>query len=115
MIARLHSVLERLAPRARLVAIAATGVVGVNLGVSTTTMQSREHHRTSVPPAGLTPCTVTSPDGVQRQPSPASAADLAHAREAADRFLVGYLPFAYGRASARSVRALTSGLRRQLI
>src|SRR5947207_817963 len=115
MIGWLHSMLERLSPRARVVAIAAAGLVALNLVASAVTLTSHEHHRTSGTPAGLTPSTVTSPDGVQRQPSPASAGDLARAREAADRFLAGYLPFAYGRASARSVRALTSGLRRQLI
>lgn len=46
--------------------------------------------------------------------SPVSAAQLARARRAARTFLAGYLPFAYGRASAASVRAVTPALRRQL-
>lgn len=36
------------------------------------------------------------------------------AKRAALRFLAGYLPFLYGRGSARSIDAVTPGLRRQL-
>ena len=39
---------------------------------------------------------------------------LARARRVARTFLAGYLPFAYGRASAGSVWAVTPALRREL-
>jgi hypothetical protein len=42
------------------------------------------------------------------------AARLARARRVARTFLAGYLRFAYGRAPAASVRAVTPALRRQL-
>ena len=37
------------------------------------------------------------------------------ARRVAERFLAGYLPFAYGRRSAPAVGDVTSALRRQLL
>ncbi len=49
------------------------------------------------------------------RPPAVSARQLARARQAARAFLAGYLQFAYGRASPASVRAVTSGLRRQLV
>jgi hypothetical protein len=114
MIGQPHSMLRRLAPRARLAAIAAAVVVALNIVASALTPTSHQPHPRSRNPARLVP-SATSTDGVQRQPSPVSAADLAAARETAERFLAGYLPFAYGRASAQSVRALTPAVRRQLI
>jgi hypothetical protein len=45
---------------------------------------------------------------------PVSAAELGRARTVAIRFLHGYLPFAYGRARADHVIAVTATLRRQL-
>jgi hypothetical protein len=107
----LHSQLKRLSPRARVVAIVATGLVALNVVASALTPASHEHRRTR---AGTAPGSVATTGGARR-PSPVSAADLAEARETAERFFAGYLPFAYGRASARAVRALTPGLRRQLI
>jgi hypothetical protein len=111
MIGRLHAQLKRLSPRARVVVIVATGVVALNVVASALTPASHEHHRS---PAGTAPSRVASTGGTQH-PSPVSPADLAGARETAERFLAGYLRFAYGRASARSVRALTPSVRRQLI
>ena len=46
--------------------------------------------------------------------SPVSGTQLARARRVARTFLAGYLPFAYGQASAGSVQAGTPALRRQL-
>jgi hypothetical protein len=46
---------------------------------------------------------------------PVSGSDLRLARRVAVRFLRSYLKFAYGRAGASSVEAVTSGLRSQLM
>ena len=46
---------------------------------------------------------------------PVSAVELRAARVVAARFLVSYLQFAYGRGSAGAVKAVTPGLRSQLI
>lgn len=109
-----HPMLRRLSRRARLLAIAAAGVLALNIVASALTPASRERHRPSGAPARSIPGTVTPPRGVQRQPSRLPAAELARVRQAASRFLESYLPFAYGRASVQSVRALTPALRRQL-
>lgn len=111
----LPSMLKRLSRRARLLAIAAAGVAALNIVASALTSASRERHRASGTAARSIPGIVTPPGGVQRQPSTLPGAELVRVRRAASRFLEGYLPFAYGRASARSVRALTPALRRQLI
>jgi hypothetical protein len=50
-----------------------------------------------------------------RRPAPVAAAELGRARNAAARFLAGYLSFIYGRGSARSVGAIAPALRLQLI
>jgi hypothetical protein len=113
VIAQLHSVLKRRSPRVRLVAIAVAALAALNL-VASLTPASHEHRRTSGIPARPIPSTVTSPGGVRRQPSPASAAELVRVRQAASRFLEGYLLFAYGRAPARSVNAVAPALRGQL-
>jgi hypothetical protein len=115
MIGRLHLLLKRLSRRARLVAIAAAALVALNIVASALTPTSHQHHPTSRNPARPIPSTVTSPDRLQRQPSPVTAAELARVREAASRFLARYLPFAYGRSPARSLNAVTPTLRRQLI
>jgi hypothetical protein len=44
-----------------------------------------------------------------------SPGGLVAARRVAGRFLGGYLPFLYGRGSARSIAGVTPDLRRQLI
>jgi hypothetical protein len=45
---------------------------------------------------------------------PISPTGLVAARRAAARFLAGYLPFIYGRGSARSIDAVTPDMRLQL-
>lgn len=50
----------------------------------------------------------------RRLPPPVPAAAMRDARRVAERFLTGYLPFAYGRGSALAVGDVTSTLRRQL-
>ena len=54
----------------------------------------------------------TSP---RRLPPPVSTAAMLQARRVAERFLAGYLPFAYGRGSALAIRGITPALRRQLL
>jgi hypothetical protein len=79
--------------------------------------------------------TLTAPDGDrQRQPvrqrqgsvrvqrtspprlaPPVSTTAILQARRVAERFLVGYLPFAYGRGGALAIDGITAALRRQLL
>jgi hypothetical protein len=114
MIGQLHSALKRLTPRARVVAIAAAALVALNIVASALTTTSHQPHPTSRNPARPVPSTVTSPAGTPRHPSPVSAVELALVRQAASKFLKGYLPFAYGRAHARSVKVVAPAPRGQL-
>ncbi len=85
--------------------------------------------------AVMTALTLTAPHGNgQRQPvrqrqgsvrvkrttrprlaAPVSTAAIPQTRRVAQRFLAGYLPFAYGRGGARAVSGISSALRRQLL
>ena len=65
------------------------------------------------------PVTLGSTRGFPVPPAPAdsmriSRSELAQARRVAARFLTGYVPFLYGRGSARSIEGATPGLRLEL-
>ncbi len=105
----LHSALGRLSLRARVIALAAL-FLGTTVLALAPTHEVGDRARRPAPTA----TTMTTTRGGGRRPSLASAAQVARARHAARRFLAGYLPFAYGRASAGSVEAVTPALRRQL-
>jgi hypothetical protein len=113
VIRQLRSVLKRRSRRARLVAIAALGVVVLNVVASALAPTSREHHRATSAPTGTGPPSATTFAG-PRYPPPVSAGELARARGVTGQFLESYLPFLYGRASARSVAGVTPAFRRQL-
>jgi hypothetical protein len=111
----LLSVLERLPARVRRLVIAAGALLA--------------------PATVMAALTLTAPDGDgQRQPirqrpgsvrvqrtsphrlaPPVSTTAMVQARRVAERFLAGYLPFAYGRGSALAIRGTTQTLRRQLL
>jgi hypothetical protein len=55
-----------------------------------------------------------SEEGSPRKQLEASRADVASAKRAARRFLAGYLPYSYGRRSARRISSASHGLRRRL-
>jgi hypothetical protein len=114
MIGWLHSVLERLSPRARVVAIAAAGLVLLSIVASVLTPTSHPGPRTRGTRAEGASSSIATTAGTPWHPSPVSAAELLRVRQAASRFLKSYLPFAYGRASARSVNAVAPSLRGQL-
>jgi hypothetical protein len=98
---------------ARRVAVMALGLLVI--GALTTTLARGPVIRHKAPAASPRDrSSIPTTGGAQQRPSPASAVELADARTAATRFLAGYLRFAYGRASASSVQAVTPGLRRQL-
>jgi hypothetical protein len=73
----------------------------------------------SLPASPVTPLRVqaTGPPGEESRPSAAlevSGRELGAVRHAARVFLAGYLPFSYGRGSARRIRAAGAGLRARL-
>jgi hypothetical protein len=114
MIGRLISGLKRLSPRARLVAIAAAALVALNVVASALTPAPHPGSRTGGNRAGAASSSIAAAAGTPRHPSPVSAAELVHVRQAASRFLESYLPFAYGGAPTPSVNSVAPGLRRQL-
>jgi hypothetical protein len=60
------------------------------------------------------PLEAPSEEGTPPPALAASRADVAQAKRAARRFLAGYLPYAYGRASVGQIRAISDPLRRRL-
>jgi hypothetical protein len=109
----LLAALERLPPRLRrlVVAVGALLALGAVMAALTLTAphSGHEHRRTPRPPVARR----SSQPSPRRPPPPVSTAAMLHARRVAERFLAGYLPFAYGRALA--VRDVTPALRRKLL
>lgn len=81
------------------------------LGVAASSLAPVRRPRPQHKPAGATSQRAIARPGAA---APVSAGELRRAREAAARFLEGYLPFVYGRAPARSVAAVRPPLRREL-
>ena len=112
MTGRLVSALGRTSRTTRRLTLAALALVGLLVVASAVAPSPHPFHRPVAPPAG--------PRRTQRTPTaraarPISPGGLVAARRVAGRFLAGYLPFLYGRGPARSIRAVTPGVRRLLI
>jgi hypothetical protein len=106
----LLAALERRPPRVRrvVVAIGALLALGAVLAGLTLTAPRSDHKRRRMRPP---PAAASSPRGLPRRlPPPVSTAAMLQARQVAQRFLAGYLPFAYGRGSALAVRGVTPAL-----
>ncbi len=117
MAARLIAAIERLPPRARRVVVAVTAVLLLGGAITSLAREastdggsrrstSTVHARSRRPSARPLPPSVHPP---------VSTGDLRRADLAARRFLVSYLKYDYGRASAGSVNGVEPGLRSQLI
>ena len=106
--------LERLPRRVRrfVVAVGALLALGAVMAALTLTASHGGQERRPTPqhPAASVPR--TSP---RRLPPPVSTAAMLQARRVAERFLAGYLAFAYGRGGALAIRGITPALRRQLL
>lgn len=113
MIRQLLSVFRRPARSARYMAVAAVALVVVEIVASALTPAARRGHVARRTPASAIASQQTGVTAQRIRPS-ASAVELARARGIATRFLERYLPFVYGRASAKSVRGVTPALRREL-
>jgi hypothetical protein len=112
----LLAAVERLPVRARRVVVAVGALLLLALAIAAVTLTGpREGGRprgSASPPRAPAVATNTSSP---RLLAPVSGAELTGARLVAERFLAGYLPFAYGRASAATVAGVTPGLSRQLL
>ena len=118
MAAWLIAAIERLPHRARRVVVAATAVLLLAGAITSLTLEAgrgREGWSVGCDRASHRPPTRRAADCrhvcARRSPGP----DLRLASRVAGRFLVSYLTFAYGRAGATSVEAVTPGLRSQLV
>jgi hypothetical protein len=112
MTGRLLSIFGRTRVARRLMVVAFT-VVTLSVVASALTPAPRPGHGRGLSPKEPTR-SVQAPPG-PRRPAPVPAGELARARDAAARFLAGYVPFIYGRGSARSVDAIAPALRLQLM
>jgi hypothetical protein len=116
MAAWLIAAIERIPPRARGMVVSLTAVVLLAGAITSLTLEAGPgggaRRRTPVAPRRPTPAPAHSltPPVIPQM----SATELHAARVVAAQFLVSYLRFAYGRASAGSVSAITRELRGQL-
>jgi hypothetical protein len=117
MAAWLIAAIERLPQRARHVLVAATATLLLAGAITTLTLEARHgpiaRRSTLTVPARPRGAALRSWPWHARPP--VSAADLRVASRVALRFLRSYLRFAYGRASAGSVRAVALALRSALV
>ena len=108
MIGRLRSMLGRSRLTRRLTVVALS-LVALSVVASALTPAPRPEQRQGAP--GSTAQSTRPRRGTR---APVSAGGLARARQAAKRFLVGYLPFLYGRGRARAIDAVAPSLRLKL-
>jgi hypothetical protein len=112
---RLLAALERLSQRVRrlVVAIGALLALGAVMAALTLTASHGDRQRQPVRQRqGSVRVQRTSPP---RLAPPVSTTAILQARRVAERFLAGYLAFAYGRGSALAIGGITPALRRQLL
>jgi hypothetical protein len=113
MAAWLIAAIERLPQRARRVVVAATALLLLAGAIASLTLQAgggREAGRLAVTVRAPARRPAAKPMSPRLRP-PVSGSNLRLASRVARRFLLSYLKFAYGRASASSVRAAVPALR----
>ena len=113
----LLAAMERVPARGRRAVVAVGALLLLALAIAAPTLTAPREgdghpRRSAAPPRPSAAATQTSS---RRLPPPVAATDLFRARQVAERFLAGYLPFAYGRSSATAVAGITPALRRQLL
>jgi hypothetical protein len=111
----LLAVLGRLPSRVRRLVVVGVALLALAAVMAALTMTSPHNHRRQQP---VRQAQVSEP--VQRTAPhtlapPVSTEAIVRARRVAERFLTGYLPFAYGRRGASAISGITSELRRQLL
>jgi hypothetical protein len=109
--------LERLPPHVRrfVVAIGALLALGAVMAALTLTNPHIGHERRPTAQRSAAAGPPRTPASPRRVPPPVSTGATVQARRVAEHFLAAYLPFAYGRASARAVTGITPALRSQLL
>jgi hypothetical protein len=111
MTGRLLAALGRRSRTTRRLTLAALALVVLLVVASALAPPRHPAHRPVSPPTVTTSAHRTPTRAGSR---PISPGGLVTAKRVAVRFLAGYLPFLYGRGSARSIQAVASGLRLEL-
>jgi len=117
MAAWLIAAIERVPPRLRRVGVAAAAVLLLGGAITALTREASTggFARRSTPAVHAPPPRAPARPSQPLAHAPVSSAGLRIADRLARRFVGSYLRFAYGKASARSVKGITPGLRRQLV
>ncbi len=111
----LLAALERLPPQVRRFVVAIGVLLTLAAVMAALTLTASDGAREQQP-ARRPPASVGQPrTSPHRLAPPVSTTAIFRARGVAERFLAGYLPYAYGRGSALAVTGITSALRRQLL
>jgi hypothetical protein len=111
----LLTALERLSPRARRLVVAIGALLAFGAVIAALTLIA-PHGGPNREPTVHSPAGPSLPHASPRRlPRPVSRRQLRLARRVGERFLAGYLRFAYGRGSALAVSGVTPALRRRLL
>ena len=111
----LLSVLERLPSRVRRGVVAAGALLALAAVMAALTLTAPHGDGHRQPVRERTESVPVQRPSPRRLARPVPATAIRRARRVAQRFLAGYLPFAYGRGGALAINGLTSALRRQLL
>ena len=111
----LLAVLERLPPRVRRLVVAVGALLALAAVMAALTLTAPGGDRPRPPARQRQASAIPPRPSPHRLAPPVSTTAIVHARRVAERFLAGYLPFAYGRGSALAIRGITPALRRQLL
>lgn len=118
MLSWLLAALERLPPDWRRVAVGAPALMVLAATIGALILEARPvepHHRPQHAPVPVVRRPTASPPAPLMARQPVSATQLRRAREVAERFVMSYLRFAYGRATAQLVVDVAPSLRSQLV
>src|SRR5947209_5095297 len=119
MAAWLIAAIEHLPLRVRRIVVAAVAALLLAGAIASLTLEANHSGgaspRTPIPPARSRPAPAPARPSPPRVSPPVSGPDLRAAAAVARRFVLSYLQFAYSRAGGTSVKAVTPGLRGQLM
>ncbi len=111
----LLSVLERLPSRVRRGVVAAGALLALAAVMAALTLTAPHGDGQRQPVRERTGSVPVQRSSRPRLAPPVPATAIRRARRVAQRFLAGYLPFAYGRGELAAINGITPTLRRQLL
>jgi hypothetical protein len=111
----LLAALERLPSRVRRLVVTVGALLALAAVVAALTLTSPHGHRQRQPVRPRQSSGRVQRTSPHTPAPPLSNEAIVRARQVAEQFLAGYLPFAYGRGGALAVSGITSALRSQLL